>query len=145
MKSDSIFNFNNNMDYRIYCLIALLGWGIWGYWAKVITKNMNMTLMIFFASLAPAILITLYTIATTQIRFDRFAGSALLLGLISGIATISFYLALSKGPASVVLPFTGLYFVVPAILGFIFLKEPINPTHLIGIILAAIAIIFLSL
>lgn len=133
------------MDYRIYCLIALIGWGIWGYWAKVLTKNMNMTLMIFFASLAPAILITVYTLTTAQIRFDRFAISALLLGLISGIATISFYLALSKGPASVVLPFTGLYFVVPAILGFVFLKEPISPNHIIGIILAAVAIILLSL
>ena len=133
------------MDYRIYCLIALLGWGIWGYWAKVLTKNMNMTLLIFFASILPVVLITIYTITTTQIRFDRFVVPALLIGLISSVATIAFYLALSKGPASVVIPFTGLYFVVPAILGYVFLKEAINLQHIIGIILAVIAIILFSI
>ncbi len=133
------------MDYRIYCLIALLGWGIWGFSSKLLTKNMNMTLLVFFATLAPIIFITIYTFLTTQVRFDRFAIYALLIGLISSVATIAFYLALSKGPASVVIPFTGLYFVVPAILGFVFLKEPLNLTHIIGLILAIFAIILFSI
>ncbi|MEO0093874.1 MAG: EamA family transporter [candidate division WOR-3 bacterium] len=133
------------MDYRIYCLIALVGWGVWGFFSKLLTKNMNMTLFIFFATLAPIIFIAIYTFATTQVRFDRFAIYALLIGLISSIATISFYLALAKGPASVVIPFTGLYFIIPAILGFLLLREPLNPAHIIGIILAAIAIILFSI
>jgi bacterial/archaeal transporter family protein len=133
------------MDYRIYCLIALLGWGIWGYWAKVLTKNMNMTLLIFFASILPVVLITIYTITATRIRFDRFVVPALLIGLISSAATIAFYLALSKGPASVVIPFTGLYFVIPAFLGFVFLKEPLNLTRILGLILAVIAIALFSI
>lgn len=133
------------MDYRIYCLVALLGWGIWGFFSKLLTKNMNMTLLIFFATIAPIVLITIYTFTTTQVRFDRFAVYALLVGLISSVATISFYLALAKGPASVVIPFTGLYFVVPAILGFVFLKESINLTHTIGMILAIISIILFSI
>jgi uncharacterized membrane protein len=133
------------MDYRIYCLVALLGWGIWGFFSKLLTKNMNMTLLIFFATTAPIIFITIYTFSTTHVRFDRFAVYALLVGLVSSVATISFYLALSKGPASVVIPFTGLYFVVPAIFGFVFLKESINLTHTIGMILAIIAIILFSI
>jgi|UniRef100_A0A7C6EDB7 uncharacterized membrane protein len=133
------------MDYRIYCLIALVGWGIWGFTSKVLTRNMNMTLLIFFATIAPIIFITIYTFSTTSVRIDRFAIFAFLVGLVSSIATISFYLALAKGPASVVIPFTGLYFIIPAILGFIILKEPLNPFHIVGIILAVIAIILFSL
>lgn len=133
------------MDYRIYCLIALVGWGVWGFFSKLLTKNMNLTLFIFFATLTPTIFIIAYTFATTPVRFDRLAIYALLVGLISGIATISFYLALAKGPASVVIPFTGLYFIIPAILGFLLLKEPLNPAHIIGIVLAAIAIILFSI
>lgn len=133
------------MDYRIYCLIALLGWGLWGFGAKMLLKNMNPKLVIFFATISPLIFIAIYTFTTTQVRFNRFAIYALLVGLISGIATVAFYLALAKGPASVVIPFTGLYFLIPAVLGFIFLKEPLNLTHIIGIILAAIAIILFSI
>jgi uncharacterized membrane protein len=133
------------MDYRIYCLIALLGWGIWGFFSKILTKNMNMTLLIFFATIAPIILITIYTVSTTHVRFDRFAVYALIVGLISSVATIAFYIALSKGPASVVIPFTGLYFVIPTFLGFVFLKEPLNLTHIIGLILAVIAIALFSI
>lgn len=40
--------------------------------------------------------------------------------------------------------YTGLYIIIPAILGFIFLKEEPTPTRILGIILAVSAILLLS-
>ncbi len=66
-------------------------------------------------------------------------------GLVSLIAILGFYKALKIGPASVVVPLTNMYVIFPVLYGFIFLKETINTTRVLGIIFAVLATIFLSL
>lgn len=70
---------------------------------------------------------------------------ALPVGLISLIAILSFYKALKLGPTSVVLPLTNMYVILPVLYGFIFLKETVSTTRVLGIIFAIIASILLSL
>jgi uncharacterized membrane protein len=88
--------------------------------------------------------ICLYTILRTKLVANVSVFWAMLVGLLSALATIFFYQALAKGPASVVVPWTGLYFIVPVILGFALLKETITVNHIIGIVSAIVAIVFLS-
>jgi len=40
---------------------------------------------------------------------------------------------------------SGMYILVPAVLGFIFLKEPLTVTHVLGLSFAGLAVLFLSL
>ena len=58
---------------------------------------------------------------------------------------LAFYKALKIGPASVVLPLTNLFVVLPVLYGFIFLKESITLPRILGIVFAIIAAILLSL
>jgi uncharacterized membrane protein len=68
----------------------------------------------------------------------------MIVGALAMIATFAFYAALAKGPASVIVPWTGLYIIIPVVLGFIFIGEKITANRIIGIIAAVVSIIFLS-
>lgn len=68
----------------------------------------------------------------------------LISGTLAGLATIFFYLAMSRGPASVVIPLTGMYIIIPVLLGYLILKEPVNIKHIIGFTCALLAILLLS-
>ncbi|MCX7785576.1 MAG: EamA family transporter [candidate division WOR-3 bacterium] len=132
------------MDYRIYSLIALLFWGLWAYFSKVLTKSLITEHLAFFTSIGAWLAIAIYALIRTKIYFSLNSFWAILVGISASIATLAFYIALSKGPACVVVPLTGLYIVVPVILAYIFLSEPLTLNHIIGIITAIIAIFFLS-
>jgi transporter family protein len=67
------------------------------------------------------------------------------IGLISLIAIVAFYKALSLGPSSVVLPLTNMYVILPVLFGFIVLKEAVTLPRVLGIIFAVLATIFLTL
>jgi transporter family protein len=68
----------------------------------------------------------------------------LLAGVVLAMSIVSFYKALSIGPATVVVPIFALSFAVVALLGFTILGEPIKPTRVVGIVLAASAIVLLT-
>ncbi len=67
------------------------------------------------------------------------------IGLVSLVAILGFYKALKIGPTSVVVPLTNMYVIFPVLYGFIFLRETITTTRILGIVFAIIATIFLSL
>lgn len=67
------------------------------------------------------------------------------IGLVSLIAIIAFYKALSMGPSSVVLPLTNMYVILPVLFGFIVLKEPVTLPRVLGIIFAVLATVLLTL
>ena len=67
------------------------------------------------------------------------------IGLVSLIAIVAFYKALSIGPSSVVLPLTNMYMVLPVLFGFIVLKEAVTLPRILGIVFAILAAIFLTL
>ena len=65
-------------------------------------------------------------------------------GFTLSISIISFYLALSQGPSSVVVSIFAMNFAVASVLGVIFLEEGIKATRVIGVLLAAGAIVLLT-
>jgi uncharacterized membrane protein len=132
------------MDYRIYSLIALVLWGLWAYFSKTLANEMKTELLAFYTTIGSLIIITIYTLVRTKVSFNPLSGYAIGVGAIAMIATFAFYAALAKGPVTVVVPWTGLYFLIPVVLGFIFLKEPITFNHVLGVVFAIAAIFFLS-
>ena len=55
-----------------------------------------------------------------------------------------FFTALSLGPASVVAPVSSLYAVITVILSFIFLKERLTKVQALGVALAVLGVVFIS-
>lgn len=67
-----------------------------------------------------------------------------LAGLTLSLSIVGYYIALSRGPTSVVVPIFAMYFVVAAVIGFILLGEEIRLTKVIGVVLAGGAIFLLT-
>ena len=65
-------------------------------------------------------------------------------GLTLSLSIISYYLALSRGPASVVLPIFAMSFAVATVLGILFLGEDIRATKVVGVGLATVSIVLLT-
>ena len=68
----------------------------------------------------------------------------LLSGVVLSVSIISFYMALSRGPATTVAPIFGMNIAVVSVLGFLVLREPVNAERVIGILMAGGAIFLLT-
>ena len=60
------------------------------------------------------------------------------------IAVVFYFLALSEGPTSVVVPIYGMFIVGGAVLGLVFLHEPFTLRKAFGILLAAVSIYLIA-
>jgi transporter family protein len=69
----------------------------------------------------------------------------LLVAIPLSVALIALYTAIALGPMSVVMPVYGLSVLVTAFLGIVVLREKVTVSRLLGLALAAGAIILLSL
>lgn len=65
-------------------------------------------------------------------------------GLLVSVAIIAFYMALSRGPVSVVVPIFAMNFAVAAALGFLVLREPITAARMAGVALGAVSLYLLT-
>lgn len=134
------------MDYRILAVMALVLWGMWSYMSRVLIRDgCPPGLFAFWATLVGMLPVAVLALATDGLRLPRQMPLVALAGTLGGIATACFYFALRRGPASVVVPISGMYILVPALLGVIFLREPLTWKHIAGLVSAALAVLFLSL
>jgi transporter family protein len=133
------------MEYVKYTFIALIGWGFWAIGSKMMTRYFNTSSTSFWISISGIIFLSIYLIFRRDLMINRQILYAVPVGLVSMIAILAFYKALKIGPASVVVPLTNMYVIFPVLYGFVFLKETISTTRVLGIIFAVLATIFLSL
>ncbi len=123
-------------------LFALFFWGLWGFLTKLGAEKVPwQTMMIFFAVCTLA-----GGLATGPIKMKMDAWH--LIGLGAGIAGalgfVYFFLAISRGQASTVIPVTSLYVAVASILAFILLSEPLTLKKALGILSAVVAVVLLA-
>jgi transporter family protein len=133
------------MGYVKYTFIALIGWGFWAIGSKMMTRYFNTSSTSFWISISGIFFLSIYLVLRRDLMINKQILYAVPVGLVSLIAILGFYKALKIGPASVVVPLTNMYVIFPVLYGFIFLKETINTTRVLGIIFAVLATIFLSL
>ena len=133
------------MDYRLLSVFAFVLWGTWGFLAKIISSSVSPQSLAFWSTVATVVPVAVYALTDSTGKRTRPNPVALGDGLAYGLALVFFFIALRRGPASVVVPLSGMYILVPAVLGFIFLKEPLTVTHVLGLSCAGLAVLFLSL
>jgi len=132
------------VDYRVLSALALLCWGIWGFLCKVLSRDTPPGLIVFWTNIGGLLPAALYVLSQRAYVWNRQSPLILFAGVLGAAATIFFYLALGRGPASVVVPLSGMYILIPAVLGFILLREPVTLRHVAGLACAGAAIFFLS-
>jgi len=134
------------MNWLILAIACLISWGLWGLLIKLAYKGAEWSEIYLISSLTSfTIALAVFLISHAKIHFRPSLLLALGAGLAGGIGYVFFIKALEHGKASIVIPLTALYPVITAILAVILLNEKLNMHQLIGIILAIIAMILLSL
>ncbi|MEN3044490.1 MAG: EamA family transporter [Candidatus Hydrothermales bacterium] len=134
------------MESLILPFVTLLTWGLWGFFSKISTKFFKWYEYYIFSTLISLFFSTLLFLTfKNEISFKTSGILYLFLAFFAGsIGTITFYLALTKGKASIIVPLTSLYPAFTVILAKFFLKEELTLKKYLGIILAIIAIFILS-
>jgi transporter family protein len=141
------------MNHITWALIGMVGYSFTTLLVKFATRSGQFS---SFLVLSIACVITMTTVlCITLLRGDLqhlgakdFAGPnawyAYATGIALTVAVISLFRALSLGPASIVVPIYGMFIVGGAVLGMIFLHEPLTARKVVGIGLAAISIFLLA-
>jgi hypothetical protein len=71
-------------------------------------------------------------------------GSHRLVGLWWSGIMVMYYTAIARGPLSVVIPIFNMNLIIPAVLGFLLLNEPMTVSKILGLIFASLAVVFLT-
>ncbi len=131
----------------LYAVITTLFWGVWGALIELPEKAgfpATLGYVVWALTMIPPALVAL-KIINWKLESDR---KSIFLGCVIGFTgaggQLVLFQALRTGPAYLVFPFISLSPVITIILSYIFLKERASRKGWIGIVLALIAIIFLS-
>ena len=131
----------------IYAIVTTVFWGIWGALIELPQKSgfpATLGYVVWALTMIPPAIVAL-KIINWRLEFDK---KSILLGCLIGFTgaggQLVLFQALRTGPAYLVFPFISLSPVITIILSYIFLKERASKKGWIGIVLALVAIIFLS-
>ena len=130
----------------IPALLALVLWGVWGFFQKLATNHMLPRTVFLFSALG-AIVVILAVLTTGKFEFSLSADGiffAVIAGVCSSVGGLLFLAAVSRGEASVVITFTALYPVVTVILSFSLLREAVTVKQGMGIVLALLSMVLLA-
>lgn len=129
----------------LYGLLAMSGWGTTNFFIASLSKKIG--------AFKTAFLIQVFAIFPTLLLFPIFKKDFILdqnflllsfLGVLGSIAYISLLKGYEEGAVSVIAPLTSFWAVILAILSFMFLKEAIFASKLIGMAIAILGVILIS-
>jgi bacterial/archaeal transporter family protein len=135
-------------SYLLWAFVGMIGYSVTALLVKLATQSGRFS-SFFVLMIASGIVVTTSTIITF-LRGDMKAFSlnnltssdgviALGTGVALVVAVVFYFLALSEGPVSVVVPIFGMFIIGGAVLGLIFLHEPLTLRKALGIILAVVS------
>jgi uncharacterized membrane protein len=140
--------FFNKKSWLLFTLITTISWGIWGALMEIPAKNNfppTLGYVVWSLTMIPFSLIAL-KLTGWKISFSP---KSILYGCIIGLAgsggQLLLFHALVIGPAYIIFPVISLSPLVTIVLSMLFLKEKANLKQYIGIGIALIAILFLSI
>ncbi len=135
------------MSYLPLALIAMVGLGIHYFLAKLISPHISSPAIALLGAVVyfPIVLGYVYFTKTPIMPEQKiYVLYAILISIPMVVAVLTLYLAIAKGPVSVVMPIYGLNAMVTALLGIIVLHEPVTVPKVVGLVLAVAAIALLS-
>ncbi|MGI9072465.1 MAG: EamA family transporter [Bryobacteraceae bacterium] len=136
-------------SWMLLSIATVLLWGSWGLESKIVVDRISpwMNQVLFSIGLLPLLAWMLFwkNLRQTTGPPNKGAAFGLLTGIFGGLGNVTFYLALSRGKASVVVPMVGLAPLVTVVLALLILKESINRAQVVGVVLALLSIYLLSI
>jgi len=121
--------------------------GVYYFLVKLLSVHISSLVIILIGSIAIVPVIYTYLFFThTSVLPKRkiYTVYSFIISIPLAIGLIAYYLAIDRGPVSVVTPIIGLNAVITALLGIFVLREKVSVMRVLGLILAVAAIVLLS-
>ena len=127
-------------------VLALICFSLGSFFGKVASIRDIPQRIYFFEGVGTLTVFSTFVIYNRNIIFNNFAVNfpALLMGLIWGIGTVLFIIALKYAKLSVLVPLAAVYPALTVVLAFIFLGERLGPREIAGVALAVVSAALLS-
>ena len=132
----------------MYSLVATVLWGFWAILVKVSSTRIGHWPSVFVYTLFSFALVLILFFSTNQSlqKVDTIGFiQAAVAGIVGGLALVFFQKAVSCGPVSTSTAISALYPVIAIVFGVLFLKEQLSQLNYLGIGLAVIAGILISI
>ncbi len=134
-------------SYLLWAVIGMIGYSVTATLVKLATQSGRFS-SYFVLMISSAMVVATSTTITVlrgdmkTFSRDNLASADGMLVLGAGVALV--IVALSEGPTSVVVPIYGMFIVGGAVLGLVFLHEPLTLRKALGILLAAVSIYLIA-
>jgi bacterial/archaeal transporter family protein len=137
-----------------YAVILLAGstigmWGLWGFWGKIAMDKGASPLMIFLAEVSISFVIGGALFVRVLAGTTHWNKGLNIYGFLSGAALavglLTYYYALNRADASVIVPLTALYPAVSVLLCYALLGERLLKIQWVGLVLAMVGAFLLCM
>ena len=131
-------------DWLIYALICSLLYGLWGFFGNLATKYVDYQTAFVYEAIGATLMTFFILVQTKNFSFQGDVMGilfAMLVGICGTVASLVFFIALSKGEVANVVSVTSIYPLITIVLSSIFLKEAITFPQMLAVLLAIIAVI----
>ncbi|MGQ9682656.1 MAG: EamA family transporter [Anaerolineae bacterium] len=134
-------------DWLLFSMLALLCWGFYGFLPKLAVDYLAPRSVLLFQSLGTVAvgMVSLISLGFRPQLQGRGAGFAILSGMAGAIGGLFYILAVQRGRVSTISALTALYPALVIVLAVTVLHEPITARQGLGMALAVVAVILLSL
>ena len=133
------------MDYLTMTVLSMVLIGFNTFAVKLVSQNLHPALLLvtkFGIGLVGLFFYLSYT--KVPLVWNKYVLYGCLIGAWWSGIMVLYYTAIARGPLSVVIPIFSLNLIIPAILGFIFLNEPVTMSKVLGLVFACIALVLLT-
>ncbi len=133
------------MDYLTMTLLSMVLIGFNTFAVKLVSHGLPPALLLVTKFGIGVIGLFIYLSYTkVPLVWNKYVLYGCLIGVWWSGIMVLYYTAIARGPLSIVIPIFSLNLIIPAILGFIFLHEPVTASKVLGLIFACLALVLLT-
>jgi len=137
-----------NKRWLVYAFIATMFIGVWGAVSSIPIKHGFPSSLVFITWALAMFITSLIALLIIHFKIDRSKKTsfpALIAGFLGAGGQLFLFNALKEGPAYIIFPIISLAPILTVVMSIIFLKEEASRKSVFGIVLALLAIIFISI
>lgn len=132
------------MHWKLYTFLAVTAWTLWGVLAKYSLNRMHWTRLEVLSGIAALVIMAVVAPSGFRIKPDWNHALGFMTGITAVAGAIFFYIAVSNGPVSIVVPMSSLYVVGVFLVGVILFGEEWTLRKALGVVFAMVAMFLLA-
>lgn len=141
------------MNYISWALLGMAGYSLVTLFVKLATRNNGFPAFVVLTIATVIVVVSVIMIVLFRGEFQGLVAADLVsrsalwsyaTGISLTIAVSSLFMALSLGPATVVVPIYGMFVIGGSVLGLIFLQEPLQIQKVLGIVTAVASVYLIT-